>query len=168
MYPIDFVWPPLSVCLPHWNSSTHCSVTWLPRSSLLSERKLVGMFWLQVIVDRVVQIPTIIQNGEWIPATCEGSPAHPYDTCGGVLQLRCKTGSSWLLDGSDEEAGVTLSPPTICVLSSAWPKTMVLCHTILCDFHHDNNSSVQLKCSQFVSREPPFHYVGKSSQLKNH
>ena len=26
------------------------------------------MFWLQVIVDKVVEIPIIIQNGEWIPA----------------------------------------------------------------------------------------------------
>ena len=47
-------------CLPHWKSSTHCSVTWFPRSGLLSGRKLVGMFWLQVIVDKVVEIPIII------------------------------------------------------------------------------------------------------------
>ena len=28
----------------------------------------------------------------------EGGPAHPDDTCGGVLQLRWRIGSPWLLD----------------------------------------------------------------------
>ena len=31
--------------------------------------------------------------------------AHPDDTCGRALQLRWRTGSPWLLDRCDEEAG---------------------------------------------------------------
>ena len=38
-------------------------------------------------------------------AVGEGDPAHPDDTCGGVLQPTWRTGSSWLLDRCDEEAG---------------------------------------------------------------
>ena len=35
----------------------------------------------------------------------EGGLAHPDDTCGRALQPRRRTGSPWLLDRSDEEAG---------------------------------------------------------------
>ena len=35
----------------------------------------------------------------------EGGPAHPNDTFRGALQLRWRTGSPWLLDRCDEEAG---------------------------------------------------------------
>ena len=35
----------------------------------------------------------------------EGGLAHPVDTCGRALQLRWRTGSPWLLDRCDEEAG---------------------------------------------------------------
>ena len=38
-------------------------------------------------------------------AVAEGGPAHPNDTCGGALQPRWRTGSPWLLDRCDEEAG---------------------------------------------------------------
>ena len=33
-----------------------------------------------------------------------GNPVH--DTCKGARQLSCRTGSSWLLDSSDEETGL--------------------------------------------------------------
>ena len=35
----------------------------------------------------------------------EGGLAHPDDTCGRALQPRWRTGSPWLLDRCDEEAG---------------------------------------------------------------
>ena len=35
----------------------------------------------------------------------EGGFAHPDDTCGRALQPRWRTGSPWLLDRCDEEAG---------------------------------------------------------------
>ena len=35
----------------------------------------------------------------------EGGTAHPDDTLGGVLQPGWRTGSPWLLDCGDEEAG---------------------------------------------------------------
>ena len=35
----------------------------------------------------------------------EGGLAHPDDTYGRALQLRWRTGSPWLLDHCDEEAG---------------------------------------------------------------
>ena len=35
----------------------------------------------------------------------EGGTAHPDDTLGGALQLGWRTGSPWLLDHCDEEAG---------------------------------------------------------------
>ena len=38
-------------------------------------------------------------------AVGEGGPAHPDDTRGGVLQQRWRTGSPWLLDHCDDEAG---------------------------------------------------------------
>ena len=37
-------------------------------------------------------------------AVGEGDHAHPDDTLRGVLQLRWRTGSPWLLDCCDEEA----------------------------------------------------------------
>ena len=38
-------------------------------------------------------------------AVGEGGPAHPDDTLRGTLLPRWRTGSPWLLDRSDEEAG---------------------------------------------------------------
>ena len=38
-------------------------------------------------------------------AVGEGGPAHPDDTLRVALQLERRTGSSWLLDHCDEEAG---------------------------------------------------------------
>ena len=38
-------------------------------------------------------------------AVGEGGPAHPDDTLRGALQPRWRTGSPWLLDHCDEEAG---------------------------------------------------------------
>ena len=38
-------------------------------------------------------------------AVAEGGPAHPDDTLRGVLQPGRRTGSAWLLDCCDEEAG---------------------------------------------------------------
>ena len=35
----------------------------------------------------------------------EGGPAHPDDTLGGAFQPGWRTGSPWLLDRCDEEAG---------------------------------------------------------------
>ena len=54
----------------------------------------------------------------------EGGLAHPDDTCGRALQLRWRTGSPWLLDCCDEEAGRSnphqpLTSNT-CILGSAW------------------------------------------------
>ena len=46
-------------------------------------------------------------------AVGEGSPAHPDDTLRGALQPRWRTGTPWLLDRCDEEAGrVEQSSPT--------------------------------------------------------
>ena len=47
------------------------------------------------------------RTGSWqeTGAVGEGGPAHPDDTHGGVLQLRWRTGGSWILDRYDEEAG---------------------------------------------------------------
>jgi len=46
-------------------------------------------------------------TGPWqrTGAVGEGGPAHPDDTCRGALQPRWRTGSPWLLDCCDEEAG---------------------------------------------------------------
>ena len=53
-------------------------------------------------------------------AVGEGGPAHPDDTLRGALQPRWRTGSLWLLDCCDEEAGrEEQSSPTV-DLHSAW------------------------------------------------
>ena len=46
-------------------------------------------------------------TGPWqrTGAVGEGGPAHPDDPCGGALQPRWRTGSPWLMDCCDEEAG---------------------------------------------------------------
>ena len=42
---------------------------------------------------------------QWTGNVAEGGTAHPDDTLGGVLQPGWRTGSPWLLDCCDEEAG---------------------------------------------------------------
>ena len=49
--------------------------------------------------------PPYWSMAEDIGAVGEGGPAHPDNTCGGTLQPTWRTGSSWLLDCCDEEAG---------------------------------------------------------------
>ena len=48
------------------------------------------------------------RTGPWqrTGAVGEGGPAHPDDTHEGALQLRWRTGSPWLLDRCNEEAGI--------------------------------------------------------------
>ena len=48
---------------------------------------------------------TVLDHGRGTGAVGEGGPGHPDDTLRGVLQLRWRTGSPWLLDRCDEEAG---------------------------------------------------------------
>ena len=52
----------------------------------------------------------------------EGGPAHPDDTLGGVLQPRWRTGSPWLLDDCDEEAGREEQSSRPLTSSDAYPQ----------------------------------------------
>ena len=56
---------------------------------------------------------TVLDHGRGQELLPEGGPAHPDDTLRGALQPGWRTGSAWLLDRSDEEAGKEeRSPPT--------------------------------------------------------
>ena len=48
---------------------------------------------------------TVLDHGRGTGVVGEGGLAHPGDTCGRALQPRWRTGSPWLLDRCDEEAG---------------------------------------------------------------
>ena len=48
---------------------------------------------------------TVLDHGEGQELLLKGGPAHPDDTLGATLQPGWRTGSPWLLDRCDEEAG---------------------------------------------------------------
>ena len=48
---------------------------------------------------------TVLDRGRGQELFAEGGTAHPDDTLGGALQPGWRTGSPWLLDRCDEEAG---------------------------------------------------------------
>ena len=64
------------------------------------------------------------RTGPWqrIGVVGKGGLAHPDNTCGRALQLRWRTGSPWLLDRCDEEAGGRSNPHRPLTSNDVYPQ----------------------------------------------
>ena len=81
----------------------------------------------------------------------EGGLAHPDDTCGKALQPRWRTGSPWLLDRCDEEAGRS-NPHRPLTSNDLYPRYCMAINSNIVShffhFHPDDNWSIQSKRQQ--------------------